>query len=65
MKHIKAHIKMALGILLALTVVLAGIPVNQVQAASKKVTVAKYKEDKEDYPTITTGSYRIKVKSKT
>lgn len=65
MKHIKSHIKMALGILPALTVVLAGIPVNQVQAASKKVTAAKYKEDKEDYPTITTGSYRIKVKSET
>jgi len=28
MKHIKSHIKMALGILLALTVVLAGITVN-------------------------------------
>ncbi len=65
MKNIKSHIKMALGILLALAVVLAGIPVTQAQAASKKVTAAKYKENKEDYPDVTTGSYRIKVKSET
>lgn len=59
----KQFITKTIGFMLAFAIIFTSIPVTQVQAASKKVTASKYKENKEDYPDVTTGTYRIKVKS--
>lgn len=53
MKNLKKQLSLAL-----LFVLICSLPV---QAATKKVTAALYEEGKEDYPSVTTGTYRVTV----